>query len=185
MANQTETAVMTVLCAEPEGDFYREVYLMKLSVAALKALWEQLSQFETLFNDFSHNDPEAFINTFVHIDDAGDVHPRGLIWEVDDVGIIYLDEIAPGNCANLHITFWDRRFRGRESLVRHMLSYMMEKFDLHRISVLIPDNSRPANRYIPRVGFRREGVLREAFLYKGKWIDVNSYGILRSEVENG
>lgn len=182
MSTATEDVILTMDCSEPSGLIARSVRLCELSMAKLRFLHEKLSKFEVLFNDFTKDNPEAFIRAFVNIDQYGDVHPNGLVWEVDDVGILALTDIVPQNTAKAHFTFWDRRIRGREGLIRAMLKYVFEQLGLHRIVVEIPLYAVAAMAAVERMGFRKEGRMREAVLYRGEWFDVNLYSILDREV---
>lgn len=175
------TVFLTVECKEPEGTFQREVKLCQLSKAKLRYLYDKLKQFDVLF-DKGIVDSDSFIQSFVVINNDGTIEPVGIIVEVDDVGIIRFTEIEPNVSANIHVTFWDRRFRGREELVRQVLAYAMEIFNLHRISAQVPLYANPLLGAIERVGFKKEGRLREATLFRGKWFDVNQYSVLRGEV---
>lgn len=175
--------VVVELCQEPEGDFVRKVSLAQISFERLAFYYEKMKDFGVLFNDFIGNNPEAFFKSFVELDDTGRPMLKGLVWEVDDVGIIYLTNLIPEFEAEVHASFWDRRFRGRERLFLECIRYFMEAFDLHRIYMEIPLYAQPAMGAIERVGFKKEGRKRQAIPYKGKWFDVNLYSLLRDEVE--
>lgn len=182
----TETEVLfTVECKEPEGIFQREVRLGSLSRDKLTDLYNRLKQFKVLFTDITQGDSEAFIKTFIDIRVDGSevvVTPKGLLFEIDDVGIVFLSEIAVGLNADIHINFWDRRMKGREELVREIARFAVHNFDLHRLSTSIPAYARPALARIKKYGFKEEGVIRESVLYDGQLHDVHLFGILASEV---
>lgn len=174
--------IMKVTCRENGESIERTVRFSSLSIERLHHYYQELSKFDVLFHDYVRGDPDAFIKTFISIDAAGQVHPKGLIWEVDDVGILYLTDIRPGFEAEGHYTFWDSRFRGREDLIRQMLRFIFDEYGFHRIYTRVPLYSPPALKAAERIGFVKEGRLREATLYKGKWFDMNIYSILNGEV---
>ena len=178
-------SIMTVECKEPEGTFMREVRFAPLTAERLHQLWIRLSQFPMLFN--RHIVDEAdFITTFVSEDSSGNLRSNGLIWEVDDVGIIYLTEIYPAYQATGHYTFWDGRFKGREELIQEMLKYAFKSYGFQRIIAEIGMFAQPALKAVERIGFTKEGRLREAAWYQGEWWDVALYSILKREsVGNG
>ena len=90
----------------------------------------------------------------------------------------------PGHDALAHFNFWDRRFTGRENLIRGMMAHVMDKFNLHRITVEAGMFAAPwLPRAIEKMGFVREGRKREAIFYKDEWWDSIIYSILRHEVE--
>jgi len=176
----TREVVYQIRCSEPDGEVVRTVRLCKLTIEKLGFFWQKLSQFDTLFNDFVRGDFAAFVNHFVQQVD-GEPVPAGLIWEVDDVGLFLLNEIKVGHSGKAHFVFWDRRFSGREALCRGMLEYVMEEYDLLKISVEVPVYANHTLQAVEKIGFVREGRIRRDILYKGNWFDVNVYSILKGE----
>jgi RimJ/RimL family protein N-acetyltransferase len=175
--------LFSVECAEPSGKIVRHVRAAQLSLEKFKYYYEKLSQFDTLFNDYIKGDFQAFVECFLYQDAQGQIRPTGLIWDVDDVGILYLAEIKPGQSAQAHFTFWDRRLRGREKLIREACRHVMDELQLHRITVEIPLYATPTMKFVENnLGFKKEGRMREAVLYNGDWFDVNLYSILDHEV---
>ncbi len=180
-------------CDEPEGKVSRTVRPAILTFGTLKGYYDRLKEFDTVFNGYVANNIDAFIRSFVKGDGSDDLQATGIIWEVDDVGILYLTNISIGNDALAHFNFWDRRYKGRENLIRGMMRYVMKEFDLHRISSEVGLFAAP---WLPlaleKIGFVREGRKREAIWHirpnakEGEWFDSLIYSILRSEVgENG
>lgn len=131
---------------------------------------------------------DDWVQQFVHIRDDGKVEPTGLIWQVDDVGILFLTEIRPGHQALGHFTFWDGRLRGREELMREWIRYLFMKYDFHRLEAEVGLYAKPALNFVERIGLTKEGRKREARLYQPngepepEWWDVNLYSVLESEV---
>jgi RimJ/RimL family protein N-acetyltransferase len=101
------------------------------------------------------------------------------------VGSCQLHSIHPVHrSAELTIRIGAADARGRgvgAEAVRLLLRYGFEELALHRIYLHVFDSNMPAQRLYRRVGFRREGVLREAARIDGAWIDVVVMAILRSE----
>jgi RimJ/RimL family protein N-acetyltransferase len=173
--------VLEVICTEPEGTVVRCVTPAKISLDSLRFYYERLKEFDMLFNTYVKNDFASFMSMFVSEED-GSYYSTGLMWDVDDVGLLRLTDIFPAISADAHFTFWDKRLRGREELVRAMLSFVFEKYAFHRITCKIPLFSKPAMKFVERVGFVKEGRARQAVLYEDEWFDLNLYGILREEV---
>lgn len=176
-------------CKEPEGTFMREVIPALLDFGTLKAYYDKLKEFDTIFNGYIANNLDAFIHSFVRGNGEGGVQATGLIWEVDDVGILYLTEIAVGNNALAHFNFWDRRLKGREKLIRGMMWHVMNEYDLHRITVEVGAFAAPwMTSAVERMGFVREGRKRESIWHvkrgasEGEWFDSIIYSVLRHEV---
>ena len=161
--------VLKFECCEPDGTITRTVRPAKLSFSVLKGYYDKLKEFDTVFNGYVANNIDAFIHSFVKSNGSGDLQSTGIIWEVDDVGILYLTDISIGNDAYAHFNFWDRRFEGRENLIRGMMSYIMKEFDLHRISVEVGLFAAP---WLPlaleRMGFVKEGRKRESIWFAKK-----------------
>ena len=178
--------VLAIECNEPEGTFIRHVRLVQLNTSTLKFYWDKLSAFDVLFNEQYDSKFEEFVKAFI-TGDAENLKARGLIWQVDDVGILYLTNIVPGVEAEGHFSFWDSRIAGRVPLLRTMLKYWCETFGLHRVVTYLPLYTRKGLfRLVESIGFVKEGRLREAAFYKGQWWDMNAYAVLESEVkENG
>lgn len=177
--------ILAVECDEPDGKIVRHVRKVPLTLERFRKYHEKLTQFDTLFNDYIGDSFEAFVRCFVGQDASGELHAKGLLWEVDDVGILYLTDIAPGAEAQAHFTFWDQRFRGREKLLREMCKYVIENFHFHRLFAEVPLYARPTLELVERIGFKKEGRMRDAVKYKGDWFDVNLYSLLEQEVRDG
>lgn len=177
-----EEVVVLVECDEPEGIVTRKVRPLRLDMDKLRELYGHLNQFDVLFNAHFGNDIDAFINSFFCIAD-GDIQPLGLIWEIDDVGIFVITDISPGFEALMHFTFWDRRFRGREGLMREIIKFVMSKFSFHRITTEVPLYAPPTMGFVERIGFSKEGRKRQVVRYKGNWFDANLYSIVEGDFD--
>lgn len=62
-----------------------------------------------------------------------------------------------------------------------ILDYGFAGLDLRRIALEVLASNSPAARLYEGLGFRREGVLRQAFLRNGVHEDVWLYGLLKAE----
>ena len=148
----------------------------------MQFLWNKLKDFDVLFNDFVRGDFKAFVNHFiVQID--GQPAPAGLIWDVDDVGIILANNIVPFESCEVHFVFWDGRFRGREELMRKMLEYGFETYKFRRMRTEVPLYAAKTKKSVERIGFIQEGRLRKAALWKGEWFDVDVFSILPEDLD--
>lgn len=176
-------SVLEFECIERDGPIVRTVKPARLSVERLRTLWENLKEFDVLFNDFVRGDVQAFVDHFIRIDAAGEPHSRGLIWDVDDVGIFFLNNIRPHDSAQAHFVFWDRIYRGREELCREMARYVFDKYKFRRIYVEWPLYANFSIQFMERIGFVNEGRKRDAILYKGEWFDVMIFSLLPEDLE--
>jgi RimJ/RimL family protein N-acetyltransferase len=73
-----------------------------------------------------------------------------------------------------------RRGYGTEA-VSIMLDLAFGKYDMHRVSVGVVAINTEALDFYAKMGFRREGILEEAYLYDGKYSDFVMMRILRHE----
>ena len=67
---------------------------------------------------------------------------------------------------------------------RAFLRLGFEGLDLHRVTAECDPRNIASIRVMERLGMRREGHLREAFLAQGVWTDELVYAILRAEWES-
>jgi RimJ/RimL family protein N-acetyltransferase len=62
-----------------------------------------------------------------------------------------------------------------------VLDYIFSALDLNRIEADIDPRNRAAARVLERLGFVREGLLRERWIVEGQKSDSALYGLLRNE----
>lgn len=182
----------------------RKVYPFICTIENLQRLWEVARVHPTLFGIAATKDFGEFCNVFVHYDENKKVYGNGLMWLVDDyVGLFYMNEIFAPDDALVHFSFFDRRMRGREPLVKAMVKYVFEKYGFHRLSAQIPMFALPRGYreeclrtgkspteagifgFIKACGFKQEGRKRSCVSYKDERFDLMLYGILREEALNG
>ncbi|KYK28335.1 MAG: hypothetical protein AYK23_05625 [Candidatus Proteinoplasmatales archaeon SG8-5] len=65
--------------------------------------------------------------------------------------------------------------------IRLMLDYGFDSLNLHRIELGVFDFNERARKAYRKLGFREEGVKREAVYMKGEYHDIVLMGILRKE----
>ena len=63
----------------------------------------------------------------------------------------------------------------------HMLDVGFGELGLHRITVRIADGNLGSERVAEKLGFTREGLLREELEVAGKWLDHSIWGLLDHE----
>jgi RimJ/RimL family protein N-acetyltransferase len=141
-------------------------------------LWETVRKFDRLFSDETRGDPIAFWKNILK---------DSVILETDDGGgILTLSNVKPGLRAEAHLTFWDHKLSPRIELIRDCLVWAFLNFDLYRIEVFIPVIGGPAlRRFLEKLGFKKEGILRNRSWYQGQLIDTVLLSILREEILNG
>lgn len=132
---------MLFSCPEPGGTRVRRVREMNRTheeVARVLAL--------------SKGVPNLFAKQtcFQSIDNLYD--PNKVYFLVDDVGIIAAVPDGLG-AAHVHITFWDRRLRGREALCRGVARWLLQNLNLTVLWTVIPQASRTTLAFARRLGF--------------------------------
>lgn len=96
---------------------------------------------------------------------------------------------APENrCATLGIAIgdrsrWDAGY-GTDTM-RVLCRFGFAMMNLHRIELDVYAANARARRVYERIGFRTEGVRREAIYQRGTYVDVIRMGLLRGELAEG
>ena len=108
--------------------------------------------------------------------------PDTIIIEIDN-SLIMFENLVPNFKAHVGFVFWDRKIAGRDQLVHDTFQYGMTTFGLKRLYARVPARNKVMWRMLERLGFQREGTLRNDFILpKGDTCDMLVYGILRSEL---
>jgi RimJ/RimL family protein N-acetyltransferase len=138
------------------------------------------------FRPVSRRDHDAW---FDDIRGLPDTHIFGIRMREDDrlVGSCQLHGVHPVHrSAELQIRIGDDAARGRglgTEAVRLLLSFGFDELRLHRIFLHVFETNDAARRLYERVGFRTEGVLREAARIEDEWVNVVVMALLDSEYD--
>jgi RimJ/RimL family protein N-acetyltransferase len=165
------------------GVVLRNVYPLVLTQENLALFWDKAKHYPVLFCDEIRGDFQKFLETFLTQDANGNVHPRGLLWVIDDfIGVFYMTDIKQTE-ATVHFSFFDAKLQGRGPLIKDMLRYAFARYGFRRMNVEIPlyANDKIGN-FIEMIGFKEEGRKRKAILFDNELFDVKLYGILKEEV---
>jgi RimJ/RimL family protein N-acetyltransferase len=76
---------------------------------------------------------------------------------------------------------WDQGY-GTEAVVV-LLNWLFSHRGFHRVWLTVQANNPRAARVYEKIGFVREGTLREHNFYDGRWQDEHVYGILAAEFD--
>lgn len=139
-------------------------------------LWDKLRTQDYAFDDVTRNDPRWFL--------AGLFMPGTEHFMIGDKGYAMAAGIALKQNCLLHFTLWDS-MTGTELFAagREFVSFMLNKYQLNRVTAVIPAHNKQVVRLAVLLGFRFEGELRQCLLYKGEYYNVALYGLLRDEFE--
>lgn len=78
----------------------------------------------------------------------------------------------------------DEHYTGRgiaTEAVKLVLKFAFETLNLHRIEAFIAPENAKSIRVVEKVGFKREGLMRELLYINGKWVDHYMYALLEHE----
>jgi ribosomal-protein-serine acetyltransferase len=133
----------------------------------------------------SAEDIRAYIQTVVTPQFGENKGPSCGIWVGDNLagGIgCHAIDWAHRNCS---IGYWlDARYRGKGLMTRccvSLLNYLFIDQKLHRVSIRCATGNHASCAIPKRLGFRQEGVEREAEWVGGRWVDLLNWAILDHE----
>lgn len=137
---------MYIGSVEPEGTFVRRVRPFEQKDA--QVVWDKL---KTVPNFLGSLSPETLFD------------PKLEIVLIDDIGAGVLDD-RTDQYARVHITFWDKRLRGREYLCKRIAQMFMDKYNLGYVYSTIPHEARTVIAFARRIGFKEFGA-DEKYMY--------------------
>lgn len=137
-------------------------------------VYSRLRQFPILFDDSTRGDYDYFTKELVS--------PNAVVLKTGDYGICRVSDVVPGRDAQVHLAFWDRRFRGRSLECKQAIQWAFWRLDLQRATVQVPAIAANTHYFLKVLGFKREGVIRNSWLNKGKFMNIHVFGILRELV---
>jgi RimJ/RimL family protein N-acetyltransferase len=160
-----------------EGD-YVVVHMKFLSPAWLGELWEQVQKHKSMFWEPKHGQIENFVDLLLQ--------PGCLFFEVYKfgslTGFFYFTNVATLTDIQLHGIAFDRKLTDKIPVVRRMISWLFENFQIERVEVAVVTRFEATMRFVERVGFVLEGTRRKAVIYRGRWRDQAMYSVTREEV---
>jgi hypothetical protein len=75
-----------------------------------------------------------------------------MFFMIDNVGLFAVDLVIP-SMPNVHVTYWDKRLRGRERLVAAICDWLLEYLNVPAVFTQMPAASKATLAYAKRVGF--------------------------------
>lgn len=125
----------------------------------------------------------------MNIDDMGDGRYGWVICLSDDtvVGEVVINDLDEDNrSGTIRIALYDPQYYGKgygTEAMRLAIDFGFKQANLHRISLGVFDFNPRAIRVYEKVGFKREGIIRDALLWEGEFHNEIMMGILESEWE--
>lgn len=131
---------MKVDCNERDGLHEREIRKLENDIAIIADLVDCVKKVP---NFLYHSPAREFENYRLFLNDSNQT------FLVDDVGVLVA---IPCHCgAEVHITFWDGRLRGREELCRKVADGLLRQFKW--LVTAIPTDRLALIAFAKRVGF--------------------------------
>lgn len=111
-------------------------------------------------------------------------------------GYAYITDITPFSCEvggimdisfakGLTTQLRKDKYTYSEDAFRSMLNYVFNVLNLERCQSVILEFNRRSMALDYKLGFKKEGVLRKAFEFEGKLINLHMFGLLKEEFNNG
>lgn len=141
-------------------------------------LWKRIKEYPSLTTDPTRGDPNQLWRVVSS--------PQALWFEVwkdsQIIGVLYMSQIQAGVDAYVHPIFFDRQFTDKAPVCLAMLRWAQKEFSLHRITAVMPDVYFATARLAKRLGFKPEGIRRQAYIIRGRWCNELIFGLLASEL---
>lgn len=132
-----------MLCQEKSGGVVRQFKLMSRDCATILDIVDKCNR----VSNFLYKD--AYLTYSAFLDDGN------VVYLVDNVGTVFLKPRS-GFIAEVHITFWDGRLRGREAICLEIGRDFLKQRGLRegRFVTAIPADRAAVIAFAKRVGFK-------------------------------
>jgi diamine N-acetyltransferase len=68
-------------------------------------------------------------------------------------------------------------------VLKLIINICFNKINLRKIEVSVAQKNTPSIRMIERLGFAKEGTLKESLFHSGEYIDIHLYGLINKKCE--
>lgn len=150
---------------------------MQFTPDKAKWLWDEMNKYRTLWNDFTRNDFNSWLDQILRLDSFWlEVTKDG-----EPCGVVYWTDLWQFIDVNVHCMFFDRDLASKTELCRMIAVWFFNKFpEATRMTATIPAIYHTTSRLLKRLGFKEEGRKRESLLMYGNKVDELIYGLLAS-----
>lgn len=108
--------------------------------------------------------------------------------EKEVIGMIGLKNADRDDKFSAEIGFWLGKKYWRQRIgseaIRLMLDFAFNDINLHKVSAEVMESNEISLRLLEKIGFKKEGLLRESEKRAGKWMNVYYLGLLKKEFKN-
>lgn len=139
----------------------------------LRYAFDKIMQFPIIFEDEYRGNFKLFCSELIS--------PSTISFSTGDYGLCAIKNIVPFRDADIHLCFWDRRFKGRNFECVQAMKWVFDKLSLSRMTIQIPETARATNAFILSIGFKKEGLIRSNYMFKKKLLNTITFGMLREE----
>ena len=151
--------------------------------------WRNRERFYWLKEDYSLDDAKNFIRRDLAENYARNNGFQAGIWyEGQLVGAVRFNDVNWRH-RSTSLGWWiDERSEGHGLMVKAaavMIAYAFKEMKLHRLEAHCHADNGRSRALAEKLGFSQEGVLREAELKRGRFVDVVVYGLLVGELRRG
>lgn len=153
---------MQVVCMERRGAILRQVCE---AAHTPEILWGLFDRLKGVPNFLSGKKQLESLSAGILFD------PLSKILLVDDVGAVLSIYDPRFHTAHVHVTFWDRRLRGREELCRKIALGLMLTYEVTWLYTKIPKESGMIRAFAKRVGFEMLGDEETFVIAQSRIID--------------
>lgn len=109
---------------------------------------------------------------------------EGVILVEDDIGIVRIDEIDYLNDScriGCDVFCWERSKGHTKGIMNLIIDFCFNQLGMNRLWLLVLDDNTKAIKAYKSVGFKKEGVQRQAIFRDGKYHDYQMYSLLKGE----
>jgi hypothetical protein len=121
-----------------------EVQLLRREPSEILRVWDKVQT-------VPHMKLNVFDNDKVELTYQKLLDPSNLFFLIDDCGLV--GALPVHHSAHVHITFWDRRLRGRELVCKELALAIQRSLRYNYLWTIIPDSARIVLAFARRVGF--------------------------------
>lgn len=151
-------------CLEKGGSVLRSFRLADKTTAGILELVEKIQRAPNFFSDSG--------NPYLWLLDE-----KTMIYLIDDVGTVVIRPCR-GYDGEAHVTFWDRRMRGREALCRQIgQDFLLQRgLSICSLFTAVPVDRRAVIAFSKRVGFQTVAVangveaMEYTFMLNPRWV---------------
>lgn len=136
--------------------------------------WTKLNQFPILFDDRVRGNLDWFSASLFSRD--------SVVLATGNYGICICENVIPFRSSQIHLTFWDKRFKGRREECVQALKWFFSHFRLIRSTIIVPYTVLYTIKFIKSLGFKEEGTYRKSYLVNGRLYDQIIFGLLKEEL---